>query len=147
MKKKLSDAKLDRSKHFKDVIKESFLGIPSQSNVKDSRLTEAELISKMQDEVYATGDALVDMMSRENILAYKRAVKNFVEYILERTYDVENVITGSLDPSKKKAWTIVKVIDKKLDKLISDLMYNQLKKIDILERIDEIKGLIIDLKG
>lgn len=145
--KKLSDAKLDRSKHFKDVIKESFLGIPSQSNVKDSRLTEAELISKMQDEVYATGDALVDMMSRENILAYKRAVKNFVEYILERTYDVENVITGSLDPSKKKAWTIVKVIDKKLDKLISDLMYNQLKKIDILERIDEIKGLIIDLKG
>lgn len=39
------------------------------------------------------------------------------------------------------------MINEKLDKLIADLMYNQLKKIDILKRIDEIKGLIVDLKG
>ena len=41
----------------------------------------------------------------------------------------------------------MKVINTKLDKLISDLMYNQLKKLEILERVGEIKGLIVDLRG
>ena len=145
--KKLSDAKFEKTKHFKDIIRESFVGNSSLNSIKNTGLTEEELIAKMQDEVYATGDALIDMISTENILAYKQAIKNFVEYILEKTYDVENIITGGLDPSKQKAWTIVRVINAKLDKLISDLMYNQLKKIEVLERIDEIKGLIIDLKG
>lgn len=145
--KKLSNEKIDRTKRFKDILKETFIKDSSLNGVANTNLSEEELIVKMQDEVYATGDALVDMISMENILAYKKAIKNFVEYILEKAYDVENIITGGRDPSKKKAWTIVKVINTKLDKLISDLMYNQLKKIDVLERIDEIKGLIVDLIG
>ncbi len=145
--KKLSDSKLEKQKSFKNIIKETFVKQSYLDSIKTEKLSEEELIAKMQDEVYATGDALTDMISTENILAYKKAIKNFVEYILERAYDVENVITGGLNPSKKKAWTIVKVINTKLDKLISDLMYNQLKKIEVLKRIDEIKGLIVDLRG
>ena len=141
--KKLSDSKLEKQKSFKNIIKETFVKQSYLDSIKTEKLSEEELIAKMQDEVYATGDALTDMISTENILAFK----NFVEYILERAYDVENVITGGLNPSKKKAWTIVKVINTKLDKLISDLMYNQLKKIEVLKRIDEIKGLIVDLRG
>ncbi|MGP1439615.1 MAG: YaaR family protein [Treponema sp.] len=145
--KKLLDVKSSKKKHFKDIISESFAKQHSLDAIKNASLTEEELIAKMQDEVYATGDALSDMISAENVLAYKKAIKNFVEYILEKAYDVENVITGGLNPSKKKAWTIVKVINAKLDKLVSDLMYNQIKKIEMLKRIDEIKGLIVDLRG
>ncbi|MGP1437795.1 MAG: YaaR family protein [Treponema sp.] len=147
--KKLTDSKTERTKHFKDIIKESFYYAKQSSldSIKNEKLTEEELIEKMQDEVYATGDALSDMISAENILAYKKAIKNFVEYILDHAYDVENVITGGVNPLKKKAWTIVKVINTKLDKLVSDLMYNQVKKLDVLRRIDEIKGLIVDLRG
>jgi hypothetical protein len=145
--KKLSDSKLQKTRHFKDIIKEVFVEQSYLDSTKNEKITEEELIAKMQDEVYATGDALSDVISKENILAYKKAIKNFVEYMLDRAYCVENIITGGLNPSKKKAWTIVKVIDSKLDKLVSDLMYNQLKKIEVLKRIDEIKGLIVDLRG
>jgi hypothetical protein len=145
--KGLSDEKSNKTRRFKDIIRESFTKQSSFDTIKNETLTEEELIAKMQDEVYATGDALSDVISTENIQAYKKAIKNFVEYILERAYDVENVVTGGLNPSKKKAWTIVKVINTKLDKLVSDLMYNQVKKIEVLKRIDEIKGLIVDLRG
>lgn len=104
-------------------------------------------MAKLQDDVYSTGDALSDTVSPENILAYKKAIKAFVEYVLNCTYEVENIVSGSLNPKRQRAWTIVKVINEKLDKLIGELMYSQLKKIEVLKRIDEIKGLIVDLKG
>ena len=144
--KKLSNSKIDKPKRFRDVIKEAFVK-DSSNDFANTKLTEEQLIAQMQDEVYATGDALSEAVSTENILAYKKAVKNFLEYVLEKTYNVENIITGTRDLKRKKAWTIVKVINTKLDKLISDLMYNQLKKLEILERVGEIKGLIVDLRG
>lgn len=145
--KKLSETKIDKTKRFKDVIRETFIKDVPSNALANTKLSEEDIIIKMQDEVYTTGDALSDMISTENIIAYKKAIKKFLEYVLEKTYDVENVVTGGCNYSKKKAWTIVKVINIKLDKLISDLMYNQLKKIDVLERIGEIKGLIVDLIG
>lgn len=144
--KKNSSEKIDRPKRFKDVIKEAFLK-DSSNDINNTKLTEEQLIAQMQDEVYTTGDALSEAVSTENILAYKKAIKNFIEYVLEKTYSVENIITGTRDPKRKKAWVIVRVINEKLDKLISDLMYNQLKKLEILERVGEIKGLIVDLRG
>lgn len=142
------DERIDKTKKtFKDIIKEKLtLSIPvtEKENVV---LREQEYLAKLQDDVYSTGDALSDTVSPENILAYKKAIKAFVEYVLNCTYEVENIVSGSLNPKRQRAWTIVKVINEKLDKLIGELMYSQLKKIEVLKRIDEIKGLIVDLKG
>lgn len=141
------ETKISRTKSFTDLIKEK-LTLSATSIEKDSViLREQEYLAKLQDDVYSAGDALADTISPENILAYKKSIKAFVEYVLGSAYEVENIVTGSLNPARKKAWTIVKVINEKLDKLISELMYSQLKKIEVLKRIDEIKGLIVDLKG
>ena len=143
-----TNQKLERTRRFRDIIKEkfSFSNTENSSSLKQT-FSETDYLSKLQDDVYISGDALSDVISSENILAYKKSIKAFVEYVLDRAYKVENIVTGGLNPAKKKVWVIVKVINEKLDKLIADLMYNQLKKIDILKRIDEIKGLIVDLKG
>lgn len=136
-----------RTKSFTDVIKEKLTLSSSSIEKENVVLREQEYLEKLQDDVYSTGDALSDTVCPENILAYKKAIKAFVEYVLDSAYEVENIVTGSLNPARKKAWTIVKVINEKLDRLITDLMYSQLKKIEVLKRIDEIKGLIVDLKG
>lgn len=148
--KELFTKKNERNKKFTDVLKEKFAiaGMPlAVSQEQSISLTEEEYLEKLQDDVHHAGDALSDAVSSENILLYKNAIKNFVNYVLNRAYRIENVVTSSLNPARKKAWTIVKVINKKLDTLVSDLMFNQLKKMEILQRIDEIKGLIVDLKG
>ena len=144
---KEEENRISKAKSFTDIIKEKLTLTSSSIEMGNVVLREQEYLAKLQDDVYSTGDALSDTVSPENILAYKKAIKAFVEYVLDSAYEVENIVTGSWNPSKKKAWTIVKVINEKLDKLISELMYSQLKKIEVLKRIDEIKGLIVDLKG
>ena len=148
--KDLSFKKTEKNKKFTEILKEKFavVGMPLTASQSQSvALTEEEYLEKLQDDVHLAGDALSDVISTENILAYKRAIKNFVNYVINKAYKVENIVTTSLNPARKKAWTIVKVINQKLDKLIADLMFNQLKKMEMLSRIDEIKGLIVDLKG
>ena len=147
LKNKEEEQKIPRTKNFTDIIKEKLALSTSSEEKENIILREQEYLAKLQDDVYSAGDALADTVSPENILAYKKSIKAFVEYILNSAYEVENIVTGSLNPARKKAWTIVKVINEKLDKLISELMYSQLKKIEVLRRIDEIKGLIVDLKG
>lgn len=143
------ESKAEKCRRFSDILKEKFaISVPlSQDNIETRKVSEEAYLTELQDAVHEAGDALSDTVSTENILAYKKAIKSFVQYIVSRAYEVENVVTGGLNPARKKAWTIVKVINVKLDNLIYDLMYNQLKKIEILKRIDEIKGLIVDLKG
>lgn len=140
----------EKERKFTEILKEKFAitSIPlTVSQSQNVSFTEEEYLEKLQDDVHLAGDALSDAVSTENIMLYKNAIKKFVSYVLDRAYRIENVVTSSLNPARKKAWTIVKVINKKLDSLVSDLMFNQLKKMEILQRIDEIKGLIVDLKG
>lgn len=142
------EAKNQKIRKFKDLIKEqiSFLNETDNANATEmENLSKEEIIIILRDKVHSTGDDLAEHVSPENIFEYKKAVKNFMNYVVEQAYDVKNIITGGLNPMKQKAWTLIKVIDLKLDKLAGELIYNQLKKIEILARIDEIKGLLIDL--
>lgn len=144
---KNAEPNINKTRTFKDIIKEKFSSIMPMEDAKVTKIDDEAYLSSLQDAVHEAGDALSETVSTEHISAYKKAIKAFVEHILNRAYEVENIVTGNLNPARKKAWTIVKVINKKLDKLISDLMFNQIKKIEILKRINEIKGLIVDLKG
>jgi uncharacterized protein YaaR (DUF327 family) len=39
----------------------------------------------------------------------------------------------------------VKIIDNKLESLVQAVLQNQGKQLDVLERINEIRGLLVDL--
>lgn len=150
IKKEKETPKLKKTKNFKELLKEQFASLNTAENsalIEIDNLSREEAIIALQDIVYSAGDALADQVSPENIAAYRKAVKDFMNYVVSEAYDVKNIIKASIDPRKQKSWTLVKVIDAKLDKLAGELIYNQLKKIEILARIDEIKGLLVDLAG
>ena len=46
---------------------------------------------------------------------------------------------------KKKRFTLVKVIDEKLESLVAEILRGQSEQLKILERIEEINGLIVDI--
>ncbi len=83
---------------------------------------------------------------RENVLAYKEAVSSFIRYVLGKGLVVEETQSGA-NILKRKRYTLVSVIDEKLDKLAADVLLNQKEQLSILKRIDEINGLIVDLLG
>ena len=68
-----------------------------------------------------------------------------MNFAVNHSLDVKSIISGGLNPMKQKNYTIVKIIDEKVEKLTRELLFNQLEKLQILERLDEIKGLLVNL--
>jgi len=117
-----------------------------------------ETVNYLIDEVRSTGDALRDRPFPDEILRYKQAVRNFMHYIVENAYgtDTEAGIPNFLKPGfkgqrgtpesrKQRAYTKIQVIDTKLEDLAKRLLTSQMPHMEIASRLEEIKGLLIDL--
>ena len=105
--------------------------------------SEADL-SRLLDEVHDAGDRLKERPTVEVVQAYKRAVRDFVHYVVEKSYAVEEKTSGGSILKRKKFYRIA-VIDESLEKLAAEILRNQRDKLEILRRVDEIYGMLVDL--
>jgi len=105
--------------------------------------SEAEA-AVLLDSVHAAGEELKRDPDPERVKAYKRAVRDFVHYVVERAYDVVEKSSGG-NILKRKKFTTVVVIDGRLERLAAEVLSAQRDKLDILRRLDEIYGLLVDL--
>jgi uncharacterized protein YaaR (DUF327 family) len=108
-----------------------------------------ESLHQLLDDVHSAGDALSRRPFPEEIKAYKQAVRNFVNYVVENGYTMEheNGIPKYSRPGIKehRRYTKIQVIDKKLEGLAAAIMRGQANQFSILAKTDEIRGLLIDL--
>ena len=121
---------------------------PTDILVKIRTLSQEEAIILLQDEVRSTGDTLRQRQNPETILAYKQAVKNFIGYVAREAYTVTTKTHMRRDRNnhlQTREFTQIAVINEKLDQFATELLYDQKKQLYILERLEEIYGLIINL--
>lgn len=107
-------------------------------------LSSSEALQYLLDQVHTAGEALKEKPFQEQIVHYKEAVRNFMKYVVDNSYTVEEKTSGT-NILKRKKFTIVQVIDKKLDQLAAGILAGQASQIQILAKLDEIKGLLINL--
>jgi uncharacterized protein YaaR (DUF327 family) len=103
-----------------------------------------ESVAKLLDEVHNAGDELKDRPFPEEISRYKQAVRNFLHYVIENGYALAESISGT-NILKRKKFIMVQVVDQKLEELALGLLKNQTGQIELLARVDEIAGLLVDL--
>jgi len=103
-----------------------------------------QTLVELLDEVHEVGDELKSAQTLQNIKKYKSAVKAFLTYVVDRMLEVEESQSG-VNVLKRKRFTQIKVIDRKLERLAADILQNQAEQLDILGKIDEINGLLVDL--
>ena len=96
------------------------------------------------DEVHETGDRLKENPTVDLVQAYKKAVRDFVHFVVERSFSVEQKTSGR-NILKRNAYFKVSVIDESLEKLAAEILRNQRDNLEILRRVDEINGMLIDL--
>jgi uncharacterized protein YaaR (DUF327 family) len=101
-------------------------------------------LETLLDEVHEAGDKLKENPSVDLVQAYKRAVRDFVHYVVERSYAVEQRTSGR-NILKRNAYFRVSVIDESLEKLAAEILRNQRDNLEILRRVDEINGMLVDL--
>ena len=102
-----------------------------------------EALSELMDAVHSAGSDLKDRPFAEEILNYKKAVRNFINYVVENAFSVEKSKTRNR--GKTKVQVQVQVIDQKLEELAAAILSGQTTQLKIIAKLDEIKGLLVDL--
>jgi uncharacterized protein YaaR (DUF327 family) len=103
-----------------------------------------QTIKTLLDEVHSAGDALKNRPLSAEILRYRSAVRDFLNFIVQNTYDIEKQYIRA-GPGKRKEKTVVQIVDQKLDQLAAGILAGQYAQMEILERLEEITGILVDL--
>jgi len=95
------------------------------------------------DAVHSAGSDLIDRPFQDEILRYKKAVRDFIHYVVSNAFALEESQTWR--KGKKINNFQIQVIDKKLDELAAAVLSGQASQLEMVSKIGEIRGLLVDL--
>lgn len=112
-----------------------------------SKVEESELQSKlegMMKDITAQGEKIAKHMDIKDMKHYRELVKDFMNEVVTHSHKFsrENFLDKR---GRHRVYGIVKLVDKNLDELAQELLKDEKNHINILGRIDEIKGLLLDM--
>lgn len=111
----------------------------------EGRGSEAAL-EVLLDQVYASGQDLSRNPSPENVVAYKKAVGRFIRQVVDGSVELAETEGRMRKDMKKPKYALLHVIDEKLEKLGAYVLQNQKDRLEILRKVDELHGLLVDLR-
>ena len=105
-----------------------------------------ETVAFLMDEVTMAGEELKNSPLPECYESYKKKITQFLHFVEKNTYDIENQLgIRSTRFKNRKKCIIVTVVNEKLEQLARDIMFIQSSQISMLAKVEEIKGLLVDL--
>lgn len=101
-------------------------------------------IESLLDQVHEIGEKVKENPTVAVVQQYKTAVRAFLAYVIKHTLALERRESGS-NILRRKRFTLINVIDQRLERFAAEIVAGQQEQLQILERIDEINGLLVDL--
>lgn len=145
-KKKVGTQKTFRTRPFSSLIGTKAAeenGSAEELSNSESTGTDAEL-EILLDAVHQAGEALGGSPTMHHIKDYRSSIQEFLRHATKRLLELENRVSG-FNVLKRKRFTLIKIVNEKVEKLIQEVLRGQQEKLAILERVNEIGGLLIDL--
>ncbi len=144
LKKKKSEkkGKLRRS-IFSSQVEEAEKDFAS-SALNSEQEGEEHNLSSLLDSIHSFGDLLKNDSSLENLAQYREAVGKFLHFIVKKSYTVDEAWVRKSVLEKKKL-SIVRLVDQKLEGLARGILSGQKEGLNLLARIEEINGLLVNL--
>lgn len=111
-------------------------------NTEEDKMRQA--LNEVLEEINEKGRELVDHRTVENLLAYKKMVKDFVEDAVDFGLKV-NARRGYGLSGRTKILRTVSAIDERLIEL-TDIILNQEKRgVSLLKKVGQIEGLLVNI--
>lgn len=112
-----------------------------------SHIEEAELQAKLQslmEEITVEGDKLAKRRDVKDMKHYRGLVKSFLNEVITRSHSFsrENFLDRR---GRHRVYGIIRLVDETLDELAKELMKDEKDNLSILEKIGEIRGLLLDI--
>ncbi|MGX9292756.1 YaaR family protein [Bacillus sp. A015] len=124
-------------------------GSQSSASFKASMETQSgkmrlEQLTVMLSDIEVFGKKLTKSRNLKDLARFKGLVKRFVKETVDNGLNIETSRSFDLY-GNTRTLALVKALDEKLIELTEDMMDQEKPSIDLLERIGEIKGLLINL--
>ncbi|NLM40689.1 MAG: YaaR family protein [Firmicutes bacterium] len=80
-----------------------------------------------------------------NLLRYKKKVRELLHYLVRQSYEVQE--SSFYDPQgRRRLFVMVEIINQKLEELGREFLSKHGPPLDLVRRLDEIRGLLLDLE-
>jgi len=112
------------------------------SNIEEKDL-QKKLNSLMED-ITAQGEKIAKHMDIRDMRRYRELVKGFMNEVVNRSHEFsrENFLDRR---GRHRVYGIIKLVDKNLDDLAGELLKDEKDNIAVLEKVNEIQGLLLDI--
>ena len=112
-----------------------------------SHIEEQELqvrLTSLMEEITMQGDQLAKHRDIRDMKRYRGLVKDFLNEIINRSHSFsrENFLDRR---GRHRVYGIVRLVDEKLDELAQELVKDEKDNLNILSKIGEIRGLLLDI--
>ncbi|KMY55942.1 MULTISPECIES: YaaR family protein [Bacillaceae] len=105
---------------------------------------KTEQLTKLLVDIEGAGERLARSRTFQDMAKYKTLVRRFIKEAVDFGMNLKNSHTWNQFGEGRKLKT-VETIDEKLIELTEDVMNREKSSVDLLDKIGEIKGLIINL--
>lgn len=143
-KRKKDEKKTGSVSRFSALLSESEKTGESQG-LYESVEAGHEKLEEILDDLYQLGETLKSEQTIANLKQYRQTIKHFFKYVVNNGIEAETV-AGIRNPRtmEQKQYTLIKVVDTKLEKLAAYILSSQKNQIEILRGVDEIYGLLVN---
>lgn len=112
-----------------------------------SNIEEQDLQNKlnvMLEEISSQGKKIAKHMDVKDMRHYRELIKGFMNEIVNRSHKFsrENFLDKK---GRHRVYAMIKLVDENLDELAAELIKDETDHIKILNKIDEIRGLLLDI--
>ncbi len=112
-----------------------------------SQIGESELqekLTQMVEEITNQGQKIAEHMDIRDIKMYRSMISNFFNEVVANSHQFsrENFLDRR---GRHRVYGIIRQVNDKLDELARELIKTEKNQVDILERIGEIQGLVLDV--
>ncbi|MBQ1844143.1 MAG: YaaR family protein [Lachnospiraceae bacterium] len=112
------------------------------SKIEDADLKEK--LNNLMGQIDEQGKKLADHMDIRDMKKYRGLVKDFINEVVNRSHSFnrENFLDRR---GRHRVYGMIKLVDKNLDDLAQELVSEEKDHLSILGRVDEIRGLLLDI--
>lgn len=112
------------------------------SNIEEQEL-QARL-NMLMEEISAHGKRILKHMDVKDMKHYRELIRMFMNEIVNRSHKFtrENFLDRK---GRHRVYTMIRLVDKNLDELAAELIKDEKDQLVILNKIDEIRGLLLDI--
>ena len=112
------------------------------SNIQESELQEK--LTSLMSEITAQGERIGKKKDIRDMKKYRSLIKEFMNEVVNRSHEFsrENFLDKR---GRHRVYGIVRLVDENLDALSQELVKDEQDNMEILAKIGEIRGLLLDI--